>query len=245
MEAVPGAACAEVARGVRLLDPAAVRGEDLVLVAAALADAGDEQFPHSAGAERAHRVCSAVPVVEVADQAHGTGIRRPHRERRTGHRAPTALVLAHPGPEHLPQLLVPALADQVQVEFAEGGQEAVGIVVGVHVGAVVDAHPVIGHDRARQPACEHPLALVREFRQRLARRRGQPHLVGERPQHPHGHALGGRVRAEQRVRIAEVSRGEPLEVGGGQGRWALCGGHDCEVPSVSMWATRCRGSRRT
>ena len=36
--------------------------------------------------------------------------------------------MAHLGTEHLPQLLVAALVDQVQVDLAQGGQEPVRVV---------------------------------------------------------------------------------------------------------------------
>ena len=62
----------------------AVRPEDVELVLRARPDAGHEQLPDAGGAERAHRVGPALPVVEVAGDPHAAGVRRPHRERGAG-----------------------------------------------------------------------------------------------------------------------------------------------------------------
>ncbi len=45
-----------------------------------------------------------------------------------GDRLERARVVVHVRAEHVPQLLVPALVDQVQVDLAERRQEAVGVV---------------------------------------------------------------------------------------------------------------------
>ena len=102
--------------------PAAVRAADLVLVRGTASHARHEQLPDAGAAERAHRVRPAVPVVEVADQPDAAGARCPD-----GERGPVQL-RPDPGAEHLPELLVPALADQVQVHLAERGQVPVRVV---------------------------------------------------------------------------------------------------------------------
>src|ERR1019366_6556927 len=65
---------------------------------------------------------AAVPVIEVADHPHALGIRRPDRERRA------AGPLADAGTQHLPQPLVPALGNEVQVDLAERGRMPVRII---------------------------------------------------------------------------------------------------------------------
>ena len=102
----------------------AVRREDLVLVVRAGLDAGQEELPDPGRPERAHRVHAAVPEVEVADHGHGAARRRPDRERRPAHAVHLLHVRAEPGPH----LLVASLAEEVLVELADGGQEAVRIV---------------------------------------------------------------------------------------------------------------------
>jgi hypothetical protein len=80
----------------------------------------------------------AVPVVPVADDPHGPGARGPHREAG----AVDALVRADVGAQHLPQLLVVPLADQVEIERAEGGPERPRLDRGDHAPAAGTAEPV-------------------------------------------------------------------------------------------------------
>ena len=126
----------------------AVLGEDLELVAVARPDAGQEDLPDAARAERAHRVRAAVPVVEVADDGDRLRGRGPDGERGAAH----AVELAHVRAEPLPQLLVAALADQVQVELADRGQEAVRVLGGDLVAAVVDL-VAVGERQRRLRRC--------------------------------------------------------------------------------------------
>ena len=100
----------------------AVLREDLELVVGALADVGQEQLPDAGRAERAHRVQPPVPGVEVADDRDGARARRPDGERRAG----DAVELAHVRAELGVELLVAALAGQVQVELAERRRNAYG-----------------------------------------------------------------------------------------------------------------------
>ena len=124
-----------------------VGAADLVLVDVADPDVRHEQLPDPGGADQPHRVDPAVPVVEVADDAHGLGPRRPHRERHPAHVAHRAVVLVQARAEHGPQLLVTALVDQVQVDLAQGRGEPVGVVL-----QVLD--PVGPRDeRAGSPSC--------------------------------------------------------------------------------------------
>ncbi len=131
---------------VGLQHPLAVAGEELELVGRAHPDSGDEQLPDAAAAHRAHRVRGAVPAVEVARHARGPGIRRPDREGR----ALRSVDLADVGAEDAPQLLVAAFADQMQIEFADRGTEAVRVHRG-EVGGVV-----VGRDQLVQAALARP-----------------------------------------------------------------------------------------
>src|SRR3990172_11180817 len=54
--------------------------QDLVLVALAGAEAGDEYLPPTALAAQPHRVAPPVPAVEIADDADPAGAGRPPRE---------------------------------------------------------------------------------------------------------------------------------------------------------------------
>jgi hypothetical protein len=129
---------------VGLQPPLAVRAEDVELVTAAVADVGNEDLPHAARAERAHRQRAAVPIVEVADDAHPARTRRPHRERGPRDDAARGLVMADVCAEHLPQVLVASLTDQVQIHVTERGQPAVGIVDPVGLVVIGHLEPVVG-----------------------------------------------------------------------------------------------------
>ena len=76
----------------------------------------------------------AVPVVELADQADALGVRRPHRERHPVDHAVGRGEAARMRAEDLPQSFVAALGEQVQVDLAERGQEAVRVGDGVDDG---------------------------------------------------------------------------------------------------------------
>jgi len=147
-------------------------------------------------------------VVEVADQPHAPGVRRPHGERR----AVDVLVPHHPGAEHLPQPLVPPLADQVQVELADRRPVPVGVVHDLRLApGVGDPQPVVRDlVQARDRRLEHPVRDV-------------PHLPGlvadehldllrQRPKRPDRHALGAGVSAQNRMRIMVGPARQPVQL---------------------------------
>jgi hypothetical protein len=104
------------------------------------------------------------------------------------------------GAEHVPQPLVAALADQVQVDLTEGGQPAVRVVDDVDALAVAHRKAVVGgrpgHDAREQPGLVHL-----DERVALAALADDVHLVGVRAQHPHDRAVRVRVGTEHRVRV--------------------------------------------
>ena len=116
--------------------------------------------------EPSERIGSASPgpVVEVAGDPDPARVRRPHGERRAGDGAARGVVAAHVRAEHLPEVLVPALADQVQVDLAERRQPAVRVVDGEAVVAVGDLEPVVRRrlveDRLEDAAVVHAVIGV-------------------------------------------------------------------------------------
>ena len=68
--------------------------------------------------------------------------------------------MAHVRAQHLPQVLVAALGDQVGVHLPQGRQVVVGVVDGVRVLAVSDPQPVVGHLVAGDDGHPHAPALV-------------------------------------------------------------------------------------
>src|SRR5258706_6635353 len=96
-------------------------GLDLVFVEFALLQAGNEEFPHAGTTQRPHLMAGALPVVEVTDNANAFSISGPHGESNS----PRAFVGHHMRAELFIDVLMPAFAEQVQVEFAECGREDV------------------------------------------------------------------------------------------------------------------------
>jgi hypothetical protein len=114
------------------------------------------------------------------------------------------------GAEHVPQLLVAALVDQVDVHLAEGRQVAVGVVDGQRLAAgVLDLEAVV-----RDFGCvEHadPDAVVLVLQRRAAVGGHHDHRLRERSERAYGHASGMRVRAEDVVRVAVLTGDDLVE----------------------------------
>ena len=207
---------------IRLVDAAPGGPDDPELVLGPGSDARDEELPHPTGSERPHRLHPAVPPVGVADQAHAPRVRRPDREGHSGH----PLVVDDPSPQPAPELAVLTLADQVQVEVAEGRPEAIGVV---HLPAAEGA--ATPEAVARQLGDrEHRLeqaALVDSLHGDHAPGVGDRGLdhIGVVEAH-HGRARGG-VGAQDLVGIV-MGPGRQPGAGGGEGGPL---GHAHEVPA--------------
>ncbi len=164
-----------------LLDDAAVGARDLELVGGAGADARDEQLPDARAVAQPHRVAAPVPAVEVADHRDAARIGRPHREAdaldaldRLGLRA-----------EHAPEIPMPTLVEQVQIEIAEERPEAIGVLGLLHAAARPGDAQHIGRVTL-DPADEQAAALILERAQRRAAiARDQRHRLGARLEGPH------------------------------------------------------------
>ena len=205
---LPGRVLGREGERVRLEAEGALGGDELVLVAGPGPDAGEEHLPHTARPHRPHRVEAAVPPVEVADHPGRLGVGRPHRERRAGHPA----VHADVGAEHLPQPLVAALADEVDVEVADRGPEPVRVVHGERQLAVRDLEAVLGHLGARHLDLEDPCRVDERHRHRRAvgQHDAGPGGVGaEGPDHDRAGTVG--VGAEHGVGIRVLPGDQPLD----------------------------------
>src|SRR5262249_26841999 len=117
------------------------------------------------------------------------------------------------GAEDLPQLLVPALADQVQVHLAERRQVPVGVVTN-HLGAAVavtDRELVsVGRGPGRHRGREH--ALVHMLH-RVPGAVAQPALPrpGQWPEGAHYRALRGLMSAEHGMRVVVLPRQDVVD----------------------------------
>ena len=112
--------------------------------------------------------------------------------------------------EDIPQLLVPAFADEMEVHLAQGRQPAVGIVDGVCLIAVGDLEAVVGGETVDHSA-EHTTVVQSVELEGLAvdDRRDLSGLWPQRPDD--GPAVGGRVGAEQTVRVVVRPADEAVE----------------------------------
>ena len=121
------------------------------------------------------------------------------------------------GTEDLPESFVAALGEQVQVDFAERGQEPVGVGHRVHIrriarAGIADLQPVVDQvgerhrhgEQARLDVLEH-IPVVADQRHHFDRVRTV------RPDH---RVVAVFVRAQNRVRVVMHTGQQSLEVGG-------------------------------
>ena len=238
--------------GVGLLAPDTVGSENRELVDGAVADIGDEDLPCPRGAQAAHGVGQAVPVIEAAGHAHTAGVGGPHRE---GHASDIALgcgVGVHVCAHDAPQLLVAPLGDEVYVEFAEGREEAIGVVGRDDSPAVRHVEPVVRHLLDGEEPCPDTAVLVAQ-RHARAVIEDNDHRLGHRAEDPHRDTVLADMGSEDGVRIVvaaiddgvqlrpvDLDRlGELLVL-----RLGLFLRHVARSTSA-MWATVTAGSRRT
>lgn len=191
-------------------DPS-VGAVDAVFVARARRDAGYEHLPHPGRSEPAHRCTGSAPAVEIAEDGHAARIRRPYRERRAGDLAVEGGVAARMGAEYLPEPPMSSFAEQVQIEFADGRQEAVS-VGGQHGPAARIRHDqaVVPQIRKFDHALEDPVA---DGAQRMvdaadARR----HRIGMGAKGSDHRTVRMRMRAEDRVRVGVGTGGQQHQI---------------------------------
>ena len=87
--------------------------------------AGEKNFPDAGGNDLAHGVHAAVPVVEIANDAHALGGGGPHGKMHAGH----IVDHLHMGAEFFIDIVVRAFVEKVDVHLAEDGAEGVGIAL--------------------------------------------------------------------------------------------------------------------
>ena len=151
--------------------------QNLVLVEGALAQVGQEDLPEPL-AHAAHRMAPAVPPVELAHDRHPPRIGRP--DRKAG--PCDALMGGHMRAQHLPQPLVRAFGQQVQVHLAQHGREPIGVVEGpFDAAARPGLQPIgTGRDRAGEQIARH----ARQIRLSVGphgRQRGQVRVIDGQP----------------------------------------------------------------
>jgi len=155
-------------------------------------------------------------VIELADQADALGIRRPYREGHPVHDAVRRGEAARVSAEDLPQSFVAALGEQMQIHFAQCGQEAVrvGHVVDMRrfaAGVVADLESVIHQIRERQRDREKASLDVLEHIA-LAADQGH-HLDSMGPVGPHHRVVAVFVGAQDRMRVVVLAGQQAVQVG--------------------------------
>src|SRR3984885_3335626 len=190
-----------------LLPPLAVPAADVVLVPAAVARGGHEQFPPPGAAEAAHRVGGSVPEVEVAGDPDATGVRCPAGAGGAGPVSERAGVRA----EAPRQFLVPALGDQVQVKLAQRGQEPIRIVLNLF------CLPRVGDRELVRPRIgvqgDLPHALVQVFHLVAVVVRYQHDLLGKRPERANrDRALVVGGGSQDRMRVVVLTARDTLNL---------------------------------
>ena len=185
-----------------------VRSEQLIFVDLSASEPRNEDLPKAGLHALAHDVAPAVPGVERSDHADPRGIRRPHREADAVHALVRDGMCAH----FLIEPQVVALGEEVKVDLAENGAEAVGIVD-------LDGRPVVGGTQAIVPrecvwhlAGEEPGAVQGIQREAVTafwverRHRGRPRQKGA-----HGCAIAAVVQTEDRERVAVLAAHDCLK----------------------------------
>ena len=98
---------------------------DLEFVMSSFVHAGEENLPDARGNQLAHRVGSAVPVVEISDHAHALGRGCPYREMHARH----LVDHLHMGAEFFVDVVVRAFVEKIDIHLAQHGAERVGIAL--------------------------------------------------------------------------------------------------------------------
>ena len=143
---------------------------------------------------------------------------------------PRRVVVVHAGAQHGPELLVATLVEQVQVDLAERGQEAVGVVdLDGHV-AVGDREPVVGDLGLVQAGGPH--ALVGVLHRALAARVAEHDRGGERLVDPHHDLAVDDMGSEHVVRMPVLAADDLVD---------LLAGDQPAHAAPPIWATAANG----
>ena len=118
------------------------------------------------------------------------------------------------GTEHGPELFVPAFADEVQVHFAQAGQEPVRVIHQGRRNAVVrNFQPVVGHlpgSRRRQRPHPDPVVLMLQRHPALGSDGGD--FAGQRAERADGHgSVVVQVRTQHGVRLVVAAVGHGVQ----------------------------------
>ncbi len=185
---------------------------DLEFVKLAGHQMGNEEFPDAVHGVLLHGMAAAVPVIERTDHTDSVRIGRPHGEGHAGY----AIEGARVGTQPFVGLQVSAFAQQIAIQFAQHGSEAIRILG--FPGPTVPVHSVAVFEGSRRRRHED---FEQAFGMHLVQLRG--HVTGFvaqqfdalRPGHESADqdaALGQGVHAEPVHGAGEVTAEEGVEV---------------------------------
>ena len=217
----------------------AVGSAHLELVVPAPLQFGDEQFPDAAILPQPHRVASAVPVVEVADDRDAAGVRRPDREAEARRAADLDLL----GAQHPVHGVVADVAQEADLLLVQGGAVLVGVAPqALGVVPALDRDAVIGPLRVREAGDEEAgrVAPLHRHAGIADDDRGGAGLRQHRADLPL--ALGRLVRAQHRERVAVLGPHHRLD-GVGMDRVGAAGHRGTGGPARGRARDAGRGRR--
>ena len=104
--------------------------KDSKLIVLASTDTGNKDLPDAGRAERTHRILGGVPATEIAHDGNSLGIGSPHGKGDAGHGTHLGVIRTQVGAEDIPEALVAAFANQVQIQRAHRGKEVIAVCHG-------------------------------------------------------------------------------------------------------------------
>ena len=109
---------------------AAFLAKDGELIVLASTDARNKDLPYAGRTERSHWVLGRIPAAEIAHDGHALGIRGPHGKGDAGNGTHFGVIRAQVGAEDIPEALVAAFPNQVQIQRAHRGKEVIAVCHG-------------------------------------------------------------------------------------------------------------------
>ena len=214
----------------------AVGVDDVELVVIADAGVRDEQLP-IADAAHPHRMPPRIPVIEIADHADAARVRRQHHEGDAldaveRHRMRAELVI---------DALMGAFAEQIEIEVAQHGRKAVGVVEFDEFVAEAGAQ-LIARRAVRQRAGEQPGVMDPRQRRPFAMLADRLDIGGFRQERAHDVLAAFGVKAEIVERIGVVALDDRIGLGGKLGHEASRGCCD-RIRSIPVSGMRSQSGR--
>lgn len=196
-----------------------LRADDFVFVDGAFLEFGNEEFPDSGRAARAHGMDAAVPIIENTDEADAARGRRPDGEVNAGNSGDGAKMRA----EFFVSVVVAALAHEMEIEFADEVRKGVGVVKFERIAAMGAALNFVAARLGRRGLIGRPGGFEKAFGAEFdgvcdfrGREGGifenEAGLRGPGQKRANGPAARDGLRAEERERVGAASGKEGVDL---------------------------------